>query len=170
MVGDWPIDIWNARETWAVTQGLVRYTGIASLTHTTVLNWDAILMNWRTRLFVHRENYIESIRSRILDIVLEENPNPLGMAVRVFRHLCLKDARQITVAAAEYLAHCAEKYSFEHVRAAEIGSYGNTVVDANIYRFFQEIGASGGGTNIHIRYRVASDLLSKELSLAAGSG
>ena len=49
MVDGWPIDIWNAKETWAIKQGFVLYKGIASLTDTTVLNWDAILMNWRTR-------------------------------------------------------------------------------------------------------------------------
>ncbi len=60
-VDGWPIDIWNARETWAIKQGLVEYRSIFSLTETTVLNWDAILMNWRTRLFIHRPNYLERL-------------------------------------------------------------------------------------------------------------
>ena len=37
-IGGWPVDIWNASETWAIKRGLVRYNGIASLTETTVLN------------------------------------------------------------------------------------------------------------------------------------
>ena len=71
--------------------------GIASLTETTVLNWDAILMNWRNRTFVCRNDYLSSLRTRVLDVVLQQNPNPLAMAVRVFRHLSIKDARQVTM-------------------------------------------------------------------------
>ena len=43
-------------------------------------------MNWRTRAFIFKENYLDEIQSRVLDIVLEQNPDPMGMAVRVFRH------------------------------------------------------------------------------------
>ncbi len=72
-------------------QGFTPYIRIASLTETTVLNWDAILMNWRTGAFVCREGYLEDLRERRFDVVLVTNPNPLGMTVRVFRHLCSKE-------------------------------------------------------------------------------
>ena len=74
-------------------------------------------MNWRYRTFVHADSYLDEINSRVLDVVLEENPNPLGMAVRVFRHLCQANARKITQSAAEYLAHCADTYSFKSFEA-----------------------------------------------------
>ena len=163
-VDGWPVDIWNAKETWAIKQGLVPYKGIASLTETTVLNWDAILMNWRTKNFVYRKNYFEEINSRVLDIVLEKNPNPLGMAVRVFRHLCLKDARKITPAAAKYLAKCADMYSFEVIREAEIGSYKNTIVAPAVHRFFEHIDTAAN-INIQHQFSIASDILKKELGL-----
>lgn len=137
-VANWPIDIWNAKETWAIKQGLVEYLGISSLTKTTVLNWDAILMNWRTRNFIYRDGYLNELRARELDIVLEQNPNPLGMAVRVFRHLGMKDATKVTSTAAEYLANCTSRYSFDEIKDSEINSYGNSAIEPGMYRFFEE--------------------------------
>lgn len=165
VVGGWPIDIWNASETWAIKQGFVSYKGIASLTDTTVLNWDAILMNWRTRSFVFRNTYLEDVSSRMLDIVLEKNPNPLGMAVRVFRHLSLKDARKITASAARYLATCANTYSFEEIRTAEFESYGNTVIQEIMHRFFESIDPSKD-ISIQHQYSIASNLIKRELELS----
>ena len=160
-VGGWPIDIWNARETWAIKQGLVPYLGIRSLTETTVLNWDAILMNWRTRRFVCREGYLDSIKERNLDIVLEQNPNPIGMAVRVFRHLCIKDAKKITISAAEYLANCTSKYSFDEIRESEIHSYGNTLIKFAIYKFFEGL-KQHENLEIQERIRTVSTILKNE--------
>jgi len=168
ILGGWPIDIWNAKETWAIKQGLVPYKGIASLTDTTVLNWDAILMNWRTRKFIYRKNYFEELNSRILDIVLEKNPNPLGMAVRVFRHFCLKDARKITPSAARYLANCANSYSFEEIMNAELISYRNTIIERTVYRFFENIDISKD-ESIHHQFSIASNIVEQELGLSGNN-
>ena len=138
------IDIWNIKETWAISEGLVNYKSVASLTETTVLNWDAILMNWRTKNFVCRDNYLEEIKIRALDIVLEDNPNPLGMAVRVFRHLCLKDAKKITPKAAEYLGKCANLYTFDKLTNSEFHSYGNSAINYITYKFFKVLNQDKG--------------------------
>jgi len=164
MVGGWPVDIWNAEDTWAIKQGLVSYNGISSLTETTVLNWDAILMNWRTQQFIHKENYFEEIKLRALDIVLEENPNPLGMTVRVFRHLCSKEARKLTPSAAKYMASCANLFSFEEIRGAELRSYKNNVIQPVLYRFFAEIDALENKSIEH-RYSIARNIVERELGL-----
>lgn len=163
-VGRWPVDVWNARETWAIREGYVRWAGIASLTETTVLNWDAILMNWRTGSFISRPKYFEELRERILDIVLEENPNSKGMAVRVFRHLCLKDARRITARAARYLADCTGHYSFDDIVQAEKESYGDSVVDPAIYRFFQQLRSMDEGV-IRDYWDIAISSIKGELGL-----
>jgi hypothetical protein len=165
-VAGWPIDIWSAKETWAIREGLVPYYGIGSLTETTVLNWDAILMNWRNKIFVHRQNYIETIRQRILDVVLRQNPNPLGMAVRVFRHLCLKDAMKITTSAATYLAECARTYSYHDLQTAELQSYGNSAIQAPIYRFFSHLNSDHDELDLQDRFNIAGNTLAKELGLA----
>lgn len=166
MVGGWPIDIWNAKETWAIKQGLVPYKDIASLTNTTVLNWDAILMSWRTRQFICRKNYFEEINSRVLDVVLEKNPNPLGMAIRVFRHFCLKDAKKITPSAVRYLANCAKSYSFEEIKNAELRSYDNPIIERIMHRFFEQIDASKNESIDH-EFSIARDIIEQELEFVA---
>lgn len=153
----WKVDIWNAKETWAISRGLVQYRGIASLTETTVLNWDAILMNWRTKAFILRDNYLDHIKERHLDIVLEQNPNPAGMAMRVFRHLCLKEALSISHRAITYLANCTAFFSLEDLSDREIRSYGKSVINPAMYRYFQHI-----KTNEHLemgeRLKVSGEL------------
>ncbi|MCW0393448.1 hypothetical protein NB696_002252 [Xanthomonas sacchari] len=137
-VGDWPVDIWSAEDTWAIKKGFVDYKGASSLIRTTVLNWDAILMNWRTRSFICAPEYLDSLKERKLDVVLEENPNPLGMAVRVFRHLSSKDARKISISAFSYLEKCTESFSFEELKNAEMKSYGSNLIEPMIYLFFSQ--------------------------------
>jgi hypothetical protein len=163
-IAGWPIDIWKAEETWAIKQRLVAYRGIASLTETTVLNWDAILMNWRTRQVVCKPNYIEDIQQRVLGIVLEKNPDPLGMVVRVLRHLCLKDARGITSAAASFLANAVQLHSLDSIKNRELKSYGASVIEPAIYTLFKHYGTSKG-LDSHERFAIASDRLKGELGL-----
>lgn len=161
-VASWEVDIWNAKETWAIAQGLVKYKGIASLTETTVLNWDAILMNWRTRAFILRKDYLEDIKGRHLDIVLEQNPDPEGMAVRVFRHLCLKEALSITSKAITFLANCTGSYSLQDLADREVRSYGKSIINPALYRYFQHIKANET-LGIAERMRIAGELTKKDL-------
>lgn len=157
-----PVDIWQAKETWAFKEGLVEYKGIGSLPKTTVLNWDAILMDWRTRQFICQPEYFEDIKNRKLDVVLEQNPNPLGMAVRVFRHLWMKDAEKISVSAVKYLARTAKTFSFDEINQAEINSYGNAVIERLAHSFFEHIDVSEERM-IEVRYGIASEIMTKEL-------
>lgn len=138
-VASWKVDIWNAKETWAIAQGLVPYKGISSLTETTVLNWDAVLMNWRRRTFIFSERYLDDIQNRRLDIVLEHNPNPAGMAMRAFRHLCLKEALSITPKAITYLANSTASFSLKELTDREIRSYGKSIINPAMYRYFEHI-------------------------------
>lgn len=157
-VAGWPIDIWSARETWAIRNGFVEYNGVASLIETTVLNWDAVLMNWRTKKFISRKNYLSEIKERILDVVLEENPDKLGMAVRVFRHLCIKDARKVSRKAARYLASATAFYSYEELKEREIKSYRNSAIDFEVYRFFSLL-----NSNLNVDFRDRVDLACQRL-------
>ena len=141
-VNEWPIDIWTARETWAIRKGLIEYHGIESLTETTILNWDAILLNWRTKRIICNPDYFRQIRGRVMDVVLTENPNPLGAAVRAFRHLCLKDAKELTTRAARYLADAAHEYPDDTIIKSEIDSYRDSIIDPAILGFFRHIDTS----------------------------
>tara|TARA_Y100001972_G_scaffold122266_1_gene167559 strand:+ start:1733 stop:2581 length:849 start_codon:yes stop_codon:yes gene_type:complete len=155
-IGEWPVDIWNARETWAVKNGYVKYQGIASLTETTILNWDAVLMNWRKKTFICKDSYLDDLSHGVMNIVLPENPNPTGMAARVFRHLSLKDAQKVTVRTADYLSKCTERYSFMQLREYEIKSYRNSQIEHSIYRFFAHLNKIKH-LPLRIRYTAAID-------------
>lgn len=143
-VDDRPIDIWNAQETWAIREGLVTYRGIGSLTKTTILNWDAILLNWRTHQVICDRNYFRQLNNGVLDIVLTENPNPLGAVVRAFRHMCLHEAKVLTVTAARFLHRSANKYSRETIIESEISSYGESVIDPSVLIFVKNLDTSSG--------------------------
>ena len=141
-IGTWPVDIWAARDTWAIRQGLVRFQGIESLLGTTILNWDAILMDWRTKQIICGSTYFRDIRERIMDIVLEENPNPLGAAVRAFRHFCMKDAQRITCSAARYLSSVAKKYTPSRIREWEQTRCSECHIDMDVLVFFHRLNTS----------------------------
>ena len=161
VISEQPIDIWSARETWAIKQQIIPYNSIASLTETTVLNWDAILMNWRTKNFIYRNNYLEELKERTLNIVLEDNPNPRGMAVRAFRHLCLKDAKKITPKAVDYLERCTKQYSFEELKNSELIGFGNTVIEYAVYRVFERLSQYQGLTASE-KLSAASEFVKRE--------
>ena len=77
-----------------------------------------------------------------MDIVLTENPNPLGAAVRAFRHLCLKDAKELTIRAERYLADAAHEYPDETIIQSEIDSYRDSIIDPAILGFFRHMDTS----------------------------
>lgn len=163
-IGGMPVDIWNARDTWAVRNGFVRYKDISTLTDTTVLNWDAILMNWRTGEFIHGKNYFKDMQERVLDIVFEENPNPLGMLVRVLRHLYLKKANKVRSRALFYLAKKTKQYKYEDIVHYEINSYGHSSINYYLYKFFHEIEFTRGN-DIKKELDFASDSIKVELNI-----
>jgi len=137
-INDQDIDIWNAEETWAITQHLVDYTSINSLLETTILNWDSILMNWSTKSFIYKPDYFKNIHERIMDIVLETNPNPLGMLTRVLRHILLKDAQYITYETISYLSKTTKSYTFNEIHTYERNSYPYCIIDSYTFDIFAQ--------------------------------
>ena len=79
------LDVWPLSSTWAISQGLVQGQSLRDLIKTTFFNWDAIVYLLDSGLLYHRESYLEEIREHFLDVVLLENPNPIGMAQRAFK-------------------------------------------------------------------------------------
>lgn len=136
-VKDWDIDIWNAEETWAIKNGFVHFDGIQSLQRTTILNWDSILMNWRTKEVICDEKYFDDINGRVLDVKLFENPDPEGMLVRILRHFHLKDAKKFSKRAIEYLTLLTNEIEFEDLNRREKKSYGENIIDEKEYSFFK---------------------------------
>ena len=156
------VDVWNARDTWAIRQGLVQYRSIESLTETTILNWDAILLNWSTQRVICRRNYFRQIQRGVLDVVLVQNPNPLGAAVRAFRHFCLKDAKVLTIDAARYLCGASRRYSVDVIVRSEMHSYHNSVINPVVLRFFRHLDTSSA-VAIRRQFDGASGILQPRL-------
>lgn len=91
-LGHWRVDVWELQTTWAAKEGHVRVQSLEDVVHTTFFDWDAILYLPKTRELIHSERYFEKLESRVLDLNLEHNPNPLGNAVRALRYAVRWDA------------------------------------------------------------------------------
>ena len=139
IVDGWPVDIWRARDTWAIREGHVEFRGIESLLKTTILNWDAILLNWRAKEIICDRFYLRDIHEGIMKIVLERNPDPLGASVRAFRHLCLKDARKISIGAARFLSQAAKTYPFDVVQSTERNRFHSAAITLDVLEFFEKM-------------------------------
>ena len=85
----WSFDVWRVQDTWAVREGLVRAQSLDDLVRTTFFDWDALLYVHRSSSVTALPLYFERLASRVVDINLPENPNPLGNLVRALRILVL---------------------------------------------------------------------------------
>lgn len=88
----WRLDVWPLSKTWAFREGYVKDATFENLVKTTFFNWDAIVYVKKNNKIYSKEIYLETLKSRILDINLEPNPNPLGAIVRSLRYLIKDDA------------------------------------------------------------------------------
>jgi predicted nucleotidyltransferase len=81
----WKIDVWPIHSTWAIRNGYVKEETIEGLLKSTFFNWDSIAYDLSSHRIVSSPEYFSSLQNRILDIVLDENPNPTGMIGRIIR-------------------------------------------------------------------------------------
>lgn len=86
---DFVIDVWCLKNTWAFKENLVKcqpkdYS--SRLQDTVFLNIDAIVYNLSQDIW-YDEKYSEAMRTKILDVVLEENPQ---LALNIVRTIFLK--------------------------------------------------------------------------------
>lgn len=85
----WSFDVWRVQDTWAVREGLVQANSLDDLVRTTFFDWDALLYVHRSGSVTALPDYFERLASRVVDINLPQNPNPLGNLVRALRILVL---------------------------------------------------------------------------------
>lgn len=123
------IDLWKAEETWAVRKNLVVYKGIASLLESTVINWDAVLMNWRTGKVICSSKYIQDIRNGHMDLVLKENPDSLSALVKILRYISLKETKSVSSDLLDYLTDIVGNFSKEIIKNKEFKSFKSNYID-----------------------------------------
>jgi hypothetical protein len=85
-LGKWKADMWLLEHTWAKQEGYCDIREPVDLLNATFFDWDAIMYDIRLRKPIIEQDYFERISSRIIDIRLLANPNPLGNAIRALRY------------------------------------------------------------------------------------
>ena len=80
-------DVWSLQDTWAIKQGFVSASSLADLTKTTFFDWDAAVYLPHINVLHCLEDYLTRLRSGVVTINLEPNPNPLGAVARTLRLL-----------------------------------------------------------------------------------
>lgn len=92
--GQWgAVDVWHLEDTWARTAGLRRVENLSDLLKCTFFDWDAVVFDVRTRRLTFEAGYLERLRLGIMELNLEENPNPAGSIVRALRRAALWNVR-----------------------------------------------------------------------------
>lgn len=149
----WKVDIWPAAETWAFRDGHSKYVSVESLLETTITNWEAVLFRLDRGPLVYRPTYFEEICSGYLDIVLHDNPNQLGMYVRLVRACIAGPVFRLSGKARTVFKEAAEQYSFEDLRSYERGHYSRRYIEEADYQRIAESVLGEGAGDVRIQPR-----------------
>lgn len=85
----WKVDVWHLEDTWARTAGLRRVESLSDLLSCTFFDWDSVAYDLRSGQLVYNEDYLHKLQIGVMDVSLEENPNPSGSLVRALRRAAL---------------------------------------------------------------------------------
>lgn len=87
------IDVWHIKDTWARTAGLANVSTPEDLLQCTFFDWDSAVYRIDEAKLVLPPDYFERLLMNVMDIRLEENPNPMGSLVRALRRAALWHVR-----------------------------------------------------------------------------
>jgi len=87
------IDLWHIEDTWAKTAGYVTVSEPADLLKCTFFDWDSAIFDLESGRLVVLSDYFERLSLNVMDIRLEENPNPMGSLVRALRRAAMWHVR-----------------------------------------------------------------------------
>lgn len=85
----WKVDVWHLEDTWARTNNLRKVERLSDLLQCTFFDWDAAVYDLGAKRLILADNYLERLRSNVMDVSLLENPNPGGSLVRALRRAAL---------------------------------------------------------------------------------
>jgi hypothetical protein len=86
---DVKVDVWHIEDTWARTAGHASVTAPSDLLVCTFFDWDSAVYDLTARRLFVPDDYFERLRLNVMDIRLEENPNPTGSLVRALRRAAM---------------------------------------------------------------------------------
>ena len=127
----WKVDIWPLSKTWAFRQGLVEGERFEDLLQTPFFDWDAIVFDLSARKLYCADDYLDKLRARTVDIILPDNPNPLGIVVRALR-LAVKRRARFSRRLAEYVHRGMDEYGIYAILENELKSYGENCANDNL--------------------------------------
>lgn len=130
------VDIWSAPETWAFKNGFFTYTDIRSLLNTTVINWDAILLDLRSYKIITPKNYFRDISGRHLDICFTENPDPQSVLIKILRYISLKEVYSVSRDLAIYVSNRLTSMDTDGLPKIERRKFGNSYITKQVIEFF----------------------------------
>ena len=149
----WTVDLWRAQNTWAFRRGIVQYHSVESLLRTTITNWESILYRLESGRVLCPPNYFDDLSRGYIDIVLGQNPNPLGMSVRLMRLYAEKQATVFSSQATTLLSAAMSRYTFEELSLYEGEHYVKRFIDRPTYDYIGSsfTSADKGRTSLLLR-------------------
>ena len=143
----WTVDLWSIQSTWAFKADSIKFASPESILQTTITNWESVLFRLSNGQIICGKHYLEDISNGYLDIVLEENPNELGMYVKVARacasgrvsRLSERAARLLRQAFSEYPPKELCAYEREHYRSRMINEAGVEYLEGVVNRSIGEV-------------------------------
>ncbi|WP_051692036.1 protein NO VEIN domain-containing protein [Pedobacter borealis] len=81
-IGTLSVDLWHVENTWAYKKDKVKSDlfDFYSLPKTAFFNFSSVIFHFNAKEFVYTKNFIDFLKTKTIDLVLEENPMP---------HLCI---------------------------------------------------------------------------------
>jgi hypothetical protein len=152
-VRGWMVDVWPLSDTWALRELRTGSRDFQALTFTTFLNVEAVVIDLTNRRMgrqIYSSGFFEAIRTRVLDINLEENPFPELSAIRT-----LVTASTIKYGMsrrlARYVVHHLSSTPLEYFVEVQLGHYGRARLDAETLHAWLKIIREQASTQTVIR-------------------
>ncbi len=139
-IAGWTVDVWPIRETWAFKNDCVMFENRESLLLTTITNWDAIAFSFEDKQIIAASSYLECLKIGELDIVMEYNPNPTGVLMRIIRSICDRQAQVLMPKIVKYLKRELPKWSATQIVSAQVDMLGKIYLsEFEYYNFRDEV-------------------------------
>lgn len=123
------VDFWALQTTWAKLHTDIVIEGIEDLTKSTFFNWDAIVYSITNNKTFFRDNYLQDLSDRVLEINLAPTPSHKGNTVRALRRLYGWRAAP-GPAMLEFIYQAEELYTWTDIVAQEAHSFHNSYLGA----------------------------------------
>lgn len=92
------------------------------------------------------KTYFEDLNAGFLDVVFDENPNVLGMYVRLFRACVYKDVALLSEKAASIIREGLSTYSYEAICKYESSHYQDVYLTRTMWDWLSETMSQNDGS------------------------